>query len=182
MMWIDCETTGLDKDLNGIIEIAFIAPNGDTFKATMKPFKGCIINDEALEVNGYTRDQIKVMPMEKRVVKEIVTFLEKHVAEKGARFHLAGYNCDFDMGFVSQLFKRNDINWWNYFDYYNVDVYSLVKILNAEGKLKPTLEGKLKLGHVCDAYNVKIKKAHSAIDDIKATQKLYKRLSKCLRK
>ncbi len=180
MVWIDCETTGLDKDLNGIIEVAFILPNKQSATFKMCPAEGCVYDDEALEINGYTMDKINYLKPEKKVVKDIVKFLDKNLTHKG--YHIAGYNSDFDMGFLSQLFKRNGVNWWNYFDYYNVDVYAVAKILNAQGKLKDTKDGKLKLQAVCDAYGVELLDAHDAVADITATKKLYKKLLRCLRK
>lgn len=183
-LWLDCETSGLDAEANGILQLACIveANNGkivDTFEVKIKPFKGCDIKDEALAVNGFTRKQIKKFVPEDKAIGMFTSFLQEHAQ---GQFSIAGYNSRFDQDFIIQLFERStEHKYWDYFNYYDIDVYALVKILGLEGKIYDEVKKRWKpskqLGIMCEKFGIKLK-PHDAIEDIKATRKLYKKLSK----
>ena len=81
------------------------------------------------------------------------------------------------------MFKRTQerYNFWSYFNFYDVDVFALVKILGITGKRFDEKKKKnvacKKLKCICDLFGIKFKE-HDALEDIKATRKLYKKLVK----
>lgn len=186
ILWFDTETTGLDSVKNGIIQIAMLVENKkgkviDELNLRMKPFKGCVYDETALETNGKTDADIAQYIPEKDAFKTLVEFLDKHINkfDKNDKFTPAGYNIPFDIAFLQALFKRNDNDFYGaYFNYYDVDTYALVKILDLVG----TFEDKpsKKLIAVCDKFGIELDEAdaHDALADIKATRKLHKRICK----
>ena len=178
-VWLDVETTGLDKDKNGIIQLACIMEDFDgkavdEFSINMKPFAGCIYNKDAEKVHGKSEKVISKYTPEDAAIKLFISWLSKHKIGK-EQFQISGYNSRFDLDFIDALFKRNTKFFWNFFHYYDVDVFALVKILDLDG----TFEGKKskKLVALCDTFNIEIE-AHDAMSDIKATRKLYKKIMK----
>ncbi|WBC28502.1 DNA polymerase exonuclease subunit [Thiohalocapsa phage LS06-2018-MD03] len=180
-LWLDVETTGLDDEKNGLIQIACIMVDEkdkkilDYFEANIKPFKGCIYTDEAEVKHGKSKKDISKFTPEKNVLESFIKWLQKY--QKGnQQFQIAGYNSRFDQDFISAWFKRNKENFWLSFNYYDIDVFAMVKELDLSG----TYEGRpsKKLQAICDAQGVDLKDAHDALADIIATRKLYKKLKK----
>jgi len=171
-VWLDLETTGLNHKTNGVIELAILIERKnkivDSLLLNIKPFKGCKFTKEALEINGKTKKQIKKYPSEKEQVQKLIEFLDLN---KVSYTQLAGYNVQFDMRFLKELLRRHDIPFTNYFNYYDVDVYAIVKYLGL-GKLYNK-----KLGTVCEKMGIDIENAHNAEDDIRATYDLYKKIN-----
>lgn len=180
-MWVDVETTGLSAQKNGIIQIALLAENEkgkvvDILNIKMKPFKECEYDDTALEINGITREEISEYENESVMFLKIIKFLKRNT--KKERFTFCGYNTQFDMKFVRAMFFRNTkVRFDHYFNYYDIDTYSLVKLLDLSGEL----DGKVckKLGAICNTMGVEFRgKAHDALVDIRATRMLHKKIVK----
>jgi len=167
-IWLDLETTGLNPNENGIVQIAMLVEvDGkivDKFETKMNPGK-VKFSQYALEVNKLTKKKIQSYPSKEDVVKKVTTFLDKHKDEK---LTVGGYNVKFDIKFLSKI-----INFTNYFHWYNVDVFALLKIKRQQG----LYDGGMKLVEACEHFKIK-HDAHEAMSDIKATRKLYKKLLK----
>ena len=176
-LWLDVETTGLDSEKNGIIQIACIVEDSsgkvlDTFEIKVKPFKGCIYDKKALEINGKTREDIYKYPTEKQAMSSFVNFLNMYQKNE-IQYSLSGYNSQFDQNFIIAIFKRHrQYNFWKYFNYKDIDVFALIKILDLWGS-----DNSQKLGSMCDKFGIKLT-PHDALEDIKATRKLYKKIIK----
>lgn len=167
-LWLDVETTGLDTNYNGIIQLACIYGK-DTFEMKIKPFDGCFYDKKAKEIHGKSKKVIQGYIPEKDAILKFVLWLQKHQIGR-EQFSIAGYNSRFDQDFITAWFKRHDVNFWVYFNYYDVDVFALVKILDLGSSNK-------KLATLCADFDIKLN-AHDAMSDIKATKKLYKKIMK----
>ncbi len=184
--WIDLETGGLDPKRNPILQLAVLMEDeegkiADTFFSYIRPDGRLKIEADALEVNGITLQQLRDEPPEYMVMEHLIKFLKSHkVGTK--QFEFCGYNSRFDMDFFVAMFKRSKYQYWHYFNYYDVDVFALVKILGITGKRydeqKDTWVDCKKLSCICEMFDIDIENAHDAIDDIKATRKLFKKLKK----
>lgn len=184
--WIDLETGGLDAKRNPILQIAVvIEDNGKKlgeFSSYINPHKSLIVEDEAIAVNGLTQDVLKDEPDEATVIKLFTSFLQQFRVHNDEQFEFCGYNSRFDMDFIVEMFKRHkQYRYWDYFHYYDVDVFALVKILGITGerydeKKKRMVDCK-KLECICKLFDIELK-AHDAIADINATRKLFKKLKK----
>ena len=175
-LWIDTETTGLSPSKHGVIQLAMVFEVGgeivDKYNFKLNPFGRCEYDEKALEINGITREQISIYPLEKIVFKDIMgaLILNKHYG----KFDIAGYNTSFDIKFFRSLFARNGNpnDFTEFCSWYDTDVFALVKILkNIVGTKN------LKLETVCKVYGIKLN-AHDAMSDILATRKLYYKLLK----
>ena len=62
ILWVDTETTGTDPGKNGIIQLAGVLEiNGheiSSFDYKIRPFADDVIEDTALAVNGFTREEL----------------------------------------------------------------------------------------------------------------------------
>ena len=171
-LWLDVETTGLSPRRNGVIQLACIDEDtGDTFKADIKPFSGCVYDVDAEKIHGKSEAVISEYVHEYLGIVDFIKWLNKH-KKVNEQFQIAGYNSRFDMEFIISLFKRNNIKFWSYFNYYDLDTFALVKLLDIK------TDGSLKLVDVCKTFGVKLKNAHDALSDIKATRKLHNKLCK----
>jgi len=180
-LWLDVETTGLDSKEHGVIQLACLVENKqgeiiDKFEIRIKPFKGCIYSADAKKVHGKSKKEIKTYVPEKEAVTKFILWLQKYQINK-EQYSITGYNSRFDQEFIISLFERNNIPFWTYFNYYDIDVFALIKILDLSG----TFEGKKskKLVAVCNSQGIKIN-AHDALSDIEATRKLYNKVMKKL--
>lgn len=176
IIYLDVETSGLNPTIHGILQIACIAEvNGvlvGSFNEYLKPHDSLKIDKKALEVNGIKKKQIKLFEDEKIVLDKLV----KWVAKYGSYLQPCGYNVGFDTNFLKELYARHDVSYPKSFNYYDIDTFSIVKVLVAEDKLKKGEN--LKLGTVCKQMGIKLDNAHDALADIKATRELHKKLVK----
>lgn len=177
IVWLDCETTGLDKDKNGIITLAVMMEiDGEivgkkTF--SMNP-EGRTIEDGALLVNGFTREQVAALPNWKDVKKEFCDWLALYIDkfDKLDKATAAGYNIiTFDMGFIESWFQEcGDSYLYSWFDRFPLDVYRMVPMLEWSGAVSGLPNRKL--GTVAQAMGVKLEDAHEAMADVVATREI----------
>ncbi len=181
-VWIDLETGGLNAKTDAILQLSMIVEDEDgkvigEYSTYIDPHPSLNITEEAIAINGITQAQIATAPREKEVMDNITSMLNKEQHE------FCGYNSRFDMDFIVQMFKRtnNKYFYWDYFNYYDIDVFALVKILGITGERFDEKKAKTvpckKLECICELFGIKIK-AHDAKSDIKATRKLYKKIIK----
>jgi oligoribonuclease len=133
LVWIDCEMTGLDLDVDELVEIAVIVtdselnPIHEGFELVIKP------NDSALANMG---DFVTEMHTKSGLITEIsggvsvgeaeikvLEYLQGLIPE-GQRVPLAGNSIGTDRGFISRYMPRLD----DYLHYRNVDVSSLKEL------------------------------------------------------
>lgn len=131
-IYIDCETTGKDSDTAGLIQISVLFDIGketkDSFYSQIKPLEGCVIEEEALEVNHLTREQIDQFPPSAEVFsqfkKKLNNFIDPFDREDKAFF--VGYNSKFDTDFVRKWFLDNSDKFYgSYFYAGSIDVMVL---------------------------------------------------------
>lgn len=187
-LYIDVETTGLDKTKAGLTQLAAIVViNGeeiDKIALDINPAsynREVEITERALEVTGKTLEDLANYPLSGQQFKKFIAFLDKHVNKfnKEDKFIPIAYNSQFDMGFLQEWFIDNEHKFFgSYFTYKDVDVFGLVKVL-AHLKLIPInpVGGTHTLGALCDMYGISLgDDAHDAIADIRATRELYQLL------
>jgi DNA polymerase-3 subunit epsilon len=187
IFYVDTETTGLDPNVNGMIEIAaLVEVNGvviDTIKLEMNPYsysKPVVVSPEALEVNGRTMEELPNLPDAKAQFKLFIEFLDRHIDRfnRDDKFKVCGYNSAFDIGFITAWFADNSHMYYgSYFFRKDLDVFALVRHLTHFGLLNTPDE---KLGTLCDFFGIQHDEAHTALSDIKATRELYMLLRRML--
>lgn len=132
LFFFDLETTGVNPAKNGIHQISGeIIIDGitkESFDFKVQPNPKAIIEEEALNVAGVTKDQIMAYPSMKVVYSEIIKMLSKYVDKfnKTDKFFLVGYNnASFDNQFFRGFFMQNNDNYfgsWFWSNSYDVMV------------------------------------------------------------
>ena len=109
MIICDIETTGTNPRVHSIVSIGAIDLNNPSkqFYAECKPFSGAKIEDEALAVNGYNREELVNKPKnDEEIVKE---FLEWRSDIEDQTF--AALHPTFDTGFIQATCERCGIEY-----------------------------------------------------------------------
>lgn len=185
VFWFDVETTGLSPIKNDTIQLAYIVDidgkvetKGEFF---IQPFDYNNISMDALKVNGLTIDKLKTFTIPQTIYTKLQLVLSKFVDKYNSndKFIPAGFNVQFDIGFLQQFFLKNmDKYYGSFFDYKAIDVALLAYMLVYFGKLR--LED-YKLVTLAHHYGIKLN-AHNALSDIEATRELFLILSNEIRK
>ena len=120
--WIDLETTGIDENKHGVIQIAgmIIDQNGtelSSFNYPVRPFKRQLISKDALEVTGKTIEEIREYPDAKEVYRSLMQTFSKVVDKynKQDKMFFAGYNALFDWRFMYKFWENNQDNYFGSF-------------------------------------------------------------------
>ena len=116
VLYFDVETTGLDAKLNDIIQLSgIIEIDGEikeTFNLKMQPFDWTTISSEALNVTGTTDEMLKSYGTPQKAFSDFIGLLSTYVDryDKTDKMYAAGYNVQFDIGFLREFFLKNGDN------------------------------------------------------------------------
>lgn len=178
VLWFDTETTGLDPEKHGIIQFACLVEiDGkvkEQFEVKMKP-PGTEISEEALKVNGYTRESLESFNSPFYAKRQITDMLSVYVDkyDPSDKFIPAGQNIQFDIDMLHSLFKHTKDNYM--FSFINsrgkIDLMAMTSLLQYLGKM-PELENQ-KLVTVANYFGIDTSKAHDAIEDIRMTREVF---------
>lgn len=117
LFFFDLETTGTNPGKNGIHQISGeIVIDGKTmerFDFKVQPNPKCVIEEQALQVAGVTREQVLAYTPMFQVYQELVAMLGKYVDKfkKTDKFFLVGYN---NASFDNQFFACWSSGFFNY--------------------------------------------------------------------
>jgi len=169
-VWLDTETTGLNPNLNDIIEIAIIRVENDGSEKVMHLFINVERPDNArpraLEINGYTP--------EKWAERGALDGAEawRQIAESGILEEaiIAGQNVRFDAAFINASFERHGIE--SRMDYHLYDTCTL-----ALEHLRPWVTS-ISLVPLCVALGVPVVDAHTALADTRMTMAVGEKLAR----
>ena len=172
--WIDVESTGLDFRTSGAFEIALLIYQGPSLVFEnlyrLNPLSDEIKWSEgAYKINGVSEETIRSYPPLDVVMQGMAEALSKHMPTE--KFVFAGYNCPFDYGHIDALFSRCGYKAADFFNGKLIDVYDLVKKAAGMGLLPKTQNQRLET--MTKALGIEHGVAHTALDDIKATRRLY---------
>ena len=170
LVFIDLETTGLDKDKHEIIEIGCLIVNGGNFEiveeyfAKVKPNHIETANPEALKINGYSKERWK----DAKDLEEVLRKVSK-MAEEGM---ITGWNVTFDWAFIEEGFKKFNIR--STFNYHKVDVQAIAyAFLYRKKRIK-----NLRMRSIAEFYGIKLGDVHGAEEDIRITYELFRKFMK----
>jgi DNA polymerase III subunit epsilon len=179
---LDCETTGTNPALHGLIQMAgVIVVDGkvvDKFDFKLCTFPDDVIEDEALKVNGITREQIQswTVPFEiyQRFTKLLARYCDKF--DRSDKFFFVGYNGDFDASFVRRFFEKcGDKYFGSWFWWPIIDIAKLAGIrLMHDRHLMPDFKLVTVATHMQIPFNPEA--LHDAMADVAVTVQLFKRL------
>lgn len=175
----DTETTGLNKQKDKIIEIGAIYK--DTDSGESEEFHRYIKYPEypdnfqdAVKIHGLSPEVLEEKGIEnKEAYNEFIGFMDSKVSkfDKTDKCIVSGYNVVFDIGFVRNFFYANgNRHYGSYFFSMPLEVSTFVMEAVLNGWIPP-LEN-YKLSTIAEHFNLKFE-AHSAIEDIKITEKIF---------
>ena len=187
--WLDTETTGLNPEENGLLQVAYIIEENGGILAEnnlkIKPFIIDKIDEKALSVNHITEKDFEnfLDPYEaaKKLYFDLFRYTIFDDGEEKERLWMAGYNVKFDYDFIEWFFKKACVYQDNYpvptkysfamnavFHHHVIDILALVNFVKYCGV---DFGKNHKLTNLCEHYNIPLD-AHDAMNDIRATYQL----------
>jgi len=115
LVFVDVETSGLDPQVQEILEFAAVRDTGESMVTKIKPKRIETASEYALKLNGYNEDDWADAPEMADILPEIVEFLKDSV--------IAGQNPRFDASFINAASKEHGIDLK--VDYHVIDVATL---------------------------------------------------------
>ena len=175
-LFVDVETTGVDPELNGLIQLAgIIEIDGvvkEEFDFKARPFKGQTVDFKALEVNGVSIKDLRTWPDPHEVYLMFKAILDKYIDKynKKDKFYAVGQNVGFDISFLKNFFKNNnDYYLGSYIHYHKIDLIPITTILKLAGRI--ALDN-MKLKTVMSALGMG-EQTHNALDDVRIVRKVF---------
>ena len=169
LVFVDLETTGLDVDRHGIIEIGCIFETdgqreAEDFHSLANPGE-VEKSAEAAEVHKISPASIATAPS----LEEVLRQFDKRCQDEAI---ISGWNTKFEEAFLYRAYRRHGIPWR--FDYHVFDVWSLYKHFQLLGNLPADLH--LGLGTVAEhcKQNREGEVQHRAFTDIEWTWRLHR--------
>jgi len=183
ILWLDTETTGLYPKKHCLIQVAGIAvidgKEVGEFNYKCKPAEKYSVNEKALQINNLTRKEIYSWPEPDDVCINMVKFMRDFVDESDGydKFVPAGYNVQFDLNFIKQLFEDfGNLNVFSKFvGYSNIDILNVVRWLKHSNIYFQDIEN-CKLKTVVQHCRLENFNAHDALSDVRKTKELAKLL------
>ena len=172
IFWNDTETSGLDPLEHGIIQLAYIIEIDGVEKERDILYSNCLgkkYNQKALAVNGFTVEQVDKFPSPHDMFLKLSMVLGKYVDkfDKNDKFTPGGYNNDFDMRFLRQLFiECGEKYFGSWFSFGIIDPVQIMRFLSYCGLDLPT---GAKLTEIAHHFGVLRENAHDALVDVEMT-------------
>ncbi|MBO9345831.1 MAG: 3'-5' exonuclease [Chloroflexi bacterium] len=169
----DVETTGLDPAQHGLAAVAALdMSDGQLFYSAVRPHRGALVNDDALAVNGLSREILLVAPPEEQVILELGRWLAAR-----APFLPAGCNVRFDLEFLRAAERRTGLPLGLPFRALDVAQAALFAHLRGEITLpdRNGLPG-VSLAAIAQALGLQRPAVHRADEDARLTAECIRRL------
>ncbi|MDR3263242.1 MAG: ribonuclease H-like domain-containing protein [Clostridiales bacterium] len=151
----DCETTGLDRNNDKIIELAAVKIVDGNMTETFSTFVNpeTKLPPEIIALTHITDDDLKTAPKISAIFHDFYKFT------RGAA--LVAHNIEFDMDFVRRAAKQTGFR-------VNNDIYDTMTIARKNYNVH-----NYKLGTLCEFFKIDLTDAHRAVYDAIATAKLF---------
>lgn len=179
-IFLDLETSGLDPQLNAVLEIGCIIEYRDVYKELnffCQPFPNDLVDSEALDVNKLTEEKIRSFSTPRKVYDDLIAELMMHVDKYNPKdkFILLGYNVGFDAQFLRSFWLKNQDKYFgSWFWYPPLDVMALAFYV-LKDKDRPHMKD-FKLITVAKEFglDVDLEQAHNALYDVELTRDIYR--------
>ena len=173
---VDLETGGFDPINNAILEIAatLIGQNDkyelvvlDTYRYHIDPYEELIVEQESLDFTKIKLDHpLRKAVSEKEALTELFKIINKAKSEYScSRAILVGHNAHFDLAFIKESIKRNNIKKSPFHPFSVLDTVSLGAMHTQQTVL----------ARVCESLSIDYdsNEAHSAAYDAEITAKVF---------
>jgi DNA polymerase-3 subunit epsilon len=179
LIYIDTETTGIECPESGLIQLAGVIEIGGEVKMSfdyrIRPFSTDTISDEALAVNGVTRQDLEDYADPQAVFRGFIDLLSEYVDryDRTDKFHLVGYNAGFDADHLRAWFtKNNDQYFGSWFWHPPVDVMGIASLVLM--RQRPAIKN-FRLATVARTLGLEVdsEKTHDALYDVELTRQMF---------
>lgn len=173
---IDVETSGLNPQTDGLLELAAITlkmdEHGDLqqdqqFHCHIQPFAGANINPDSLKINGIDIDNpLRGAIPEDQAITDLFKMVRKAVKDNGCqRAIIVAHNATFDQAFLQSAVKRINAKRDPFHPFAMLDTATLAGFMY----------GQTVLVKACQLANIPFdgKQAHSALYDTERTAQLF---------
>ncbi len=181
IVFIDLETSGLSPQKHAPLSIAAIVlagPHHDkTFTSTLRPSPHHEIDQRALDVNGFTRDEIQTHRDPAQVADEFKDFID--VVCPNSLVVAGGYNYKFDESFLRVWLTTHlgPAYYGNTFSSNYAEVMTYIKTVWPDWRTKfPSMK---QVDQYLYHFGEPLLKAHSADADVAATRRLFLYADRC---
>jgi len=179
MIVFDMEATSLDHNKGAMLSLGAVdlLDPTRTYYKEYRIWEGALVEDEALAVAGFNREQIQDQqkPLFKEAAQELIEWIQKSKSQI-----LAGHNVMFDIQYLKAELNRAGIDWP--LGHRSVDLHAIAFAKNwAENHTQPLREdghSDMGLGNVAKYTGFTINRgtAHNALEDAKVTAECFSRL------
>lgn len=181
ILWLDCETGGTDPQRHAVLQIAGIIERPgqpDTeFDYKVRPFDGDAVEDEALLVNGISRQDIESFSAPGLVYASLCGVFTALVDryDRDDKMIFAGYNAQFDLNCMHAFFRKCDDPYfgsWVWWPGLDVAVLAMERLRPIRHQLP-----NFRLGTLAAFLGVEPRgDLHDALTDVRLTRDVYRRL------
>jgi DNA polymerase-3 subunit alpha len=162
--------------LHDIVQLAFIpvidGVEKDHFNEFCQPRDFSTVDAGAVAVHGITVDQMRTFQSPEDLFEKLVARLKPY----GCKFVLAGYNVNFDKGFLGSFFAKLNAT-STYRELFSHEIHDTY--VRAKSTKEKISSHSLKLEALAKEFSIEIK-AHDALSDIRATMLVDKHISRLL--
>lgn len=180
IMWLDVETTGLNKEKCDIIQLSGIividGEEKERFNFHCQPINYENIEPTSFEKTGMSIEKLKELPLPQEVYMQFIALLDKYIDKynKDDKFFLAGQNVRFDLDFLKLFFEKMGNKYFgSYFYYHVIDLMYFAIILHTSGLINLN---SFKLENIAKYLNIEYNNLHDSMDDIDLTRKCFCKL------
>ena len=175
LLWVDCETTGLDPVKNDIIQLAGILEipgiKLEEFNFKVAPLDYETITKEAMDCNKIETSDLRNFPPAFQVHLEFKQLLFKwcNPFDPTTKLILCGQNVQFDSNFIQNFCEKQGDKFWRACvtsGAFDLKTLSVAYEIHRKKKIFKSYS----LGSICETLGVKLTNAHDAMADIKATR------------
>ena len=115
LLFVDCETTGIDRKNDSIIQISGTIMNEErekSFDLKMRPYKPNKMDPDAAMKTGYTDEVIAEWQDQKEAFQKFIGLLDEFIdiLDWNSRAFVVGWNVGFDTDFIREWMSFNDKN------------------------------------------------------------------------
>lgn len=184
ILYFDTETTGTDPNKHEIVQFAAIVEiDGvvvDEINLRCQPTNWDAISDDALAITGLTVDMLRTFPTPNETAVELESFFETHINkfDKKDKLYPAGHNVNFDIQFLQKFWKQH-ISAYGTGAYQNWRCLDSRVLANFVICYQGLSVEDVKLETLCKHFGIELD-AHDALNDIRATRDVIKRLLELL--
>lgn len=166
--FFDCETSGLDPNTHEMLSLAIIRVEAKTFNVVgeyykkIRPVRIHLAQAKALEINGYSAERWSDAVDMRDALNEATGLLQNAV--------WAGHNVNFDVDYLRASYAQHGITIPKN-DYHKFDTMLVAYPWLVRGEISS-----LSLDSCCKFFGINRPSPHDALDDVKATVSLARRM------